>query len=92
MADSLNISDIINQSIEMSGGQAKNYSPSYGCPTMNGNQIISIDDSNNLMTRGQIHTDEGSFRDNFSGSTVGISVGNATFTRGSNIVTGSGFS
>ena len=43
------------------------------------------------MTRGQVHTDEGSFRDNFSGSTVGTSVGNATFTKHSNIVTGSGF-
>ena len=43
------------------------------------------------MTRGQVHTDEGSFRDNFSGSTVGTAVGNATFTKWSNIVTGSGF-
>jgi hypothetical protein len=44
------------------------------------------------MTRGQIHTDEGSFRENFSGTTIGISVGTGIVTNGSNIITGSGFS
>ena len=91
MAEWLNKLDLEGHTIRLAGWQPKNFSPWYGCPTFVGDQIVAIDDSNNLMTRGQVHTDEGSFRDNFSGSTVGTAVGNATFTKWSNIVTGSGF-
>lgn len=49
----------------------------------------SIDGFGNLITRGVVLTDEGSFRDDFSGTALTTAItGNLTFTNGSVTVTG----
>lgn len=52
---------------------------------------VTIDSDGNLATRGAITTDEGGFRDGFTGIILGKSIGTATFTNGSITVTGTGF-
>ena len=53
----------------------------------------TIDLYGNLQTRGPVFTDEGSFRDDFSGSALTTTLtGTLTFTNGSTNVTGSGTS
>lgn len=52
----------------------------------------ATDESGALVTRAAIVTDEGAFRTSFTGSSLTQSPGTATFTNGSSIVTGSGFS
>ena len=53
----------------------------------------TIDLYGNLQTRGPVFTDEGLFRDDFSGSGLTTTLtGTLTFTNGSTIVTGSGTS
>lgn len=87
-----NVTDMRGVTYDMIAGAPKNYSPSYGSPGNYGcDQVLAIDDSNNLMVRGQVHTDEGSFRENFSWTTIGISIGTGIVTANSNIITGSGF-
>lgn len=53
----------------------------------------AIDSENNQRIRGQILTDEGSYRDDFpNGSLVGTLTGSLTFVNGSTTVTGEGTS
>jgi hypothetical protein len=55
------------------------------------NNGIALDTSGRLETHGSITTDEGSFRDDFVGTTLTTTLaGTVTFTNNSNIVTGSG--
>jgi hypothetical protein len=68
-------------------GDPINYQPSYH-PASEGGGTVATDPSGNLVTRSQILTDEGSFRANFSGSSISISIGTCTFTNGSATVTG----
>jgi hypothetical protein len=52
---------------------------------------LSLDAENKLQIRGQILTDEGSFRDDFSGNSLSFTgTGTATFTNGSTTVLGIG--
>lgn len=52
---------------------------------------LNQDTSGGLMIRGPVISDEGSFRDDFGGSSLTSSkTGTVTFTNGSNVVTGSG--
>lgn len=52
---------------------------------------LSLDAENKLQTRGQILTDEGSFRDDFSGNSLTFTgTGTVTFTNGSTTVLGIG--
>lgn len=54
---------------------------------------LSVDAFQNLAVRGQVLTDEGSLRDDFTGSSLFTTItGSATFTNGSTAVTGSGTS
>lgn len=58
----------------------------------NADEIVSlyVDGEGSLVTRGAILTDEGSFRDDFTGSALEVDLtGTLTFTNGSRIVTGS---
>lgn len=50
-----------------------------------------LDSSGSLQIRGPVHTDEGSFRDHFNGSSLSTALtGTPSFTNGSTTVTGSG--
>lgn len=52
---------------------------------------LQVDTTNSLMVRGAVLSDELSFRDDFTGSSITTALtGTLTFTNGSNIVTGSG--
>jgi hypothetical protein len=52
---------------------------------------ILLDSAQSLQIRGPVHTDEGSFRDHFGGSSLSSALtGTPTFTNGSTSVTGSG--
>ncbi len=54
---------------------------------------VLLDSAGSLQTRGPIHTDEGSFRDHFTGSSLSTALtGTPSFTNGSTTVTGSGTS
>ncbi len=68
-------------------GAAINYQPGYH-PASEGGGAVATDPSGNLVTRSQILTDEGSFRANFSGASISISIGTCTFTNGSATVAG----
>ncbi len=68
-------------------GEAINYQPGYH-PASEGGGKVATDPSGNLVTRSQVVTDEGSFRANFSGASLAISIGTCTFTNGSAVVTG----
>lgn len=59
---------------------------------VNGRMSLTADKYGALYTRGAVMTDEGSFRDDFSGTSLDVSLGTATFTNGSTSVTGTGFS
>ena len=52
---------------------------------------LLTDPDGNLVARAQVLTDEGSYRVNFANSSLAVAVGTATFTNGSDTVTGSGF-
>lgn len=63
-----------------------NYNSYTGAP-------LTQDTSGNLQIRGPILTDEGSFRDDFSGAALFTTIsGTASFTNGSKVVSGSGTS
>lgn len=72
-------------------GEASSYAPQYEVPSETGNTPARVDPSGNLMVRSQVLTDEGSFRANFSGSSLAISIGSCVFTNGSAVVTGTAF-
>jgi hypothetical protein len=60
---------------------------------ISGNGTPTIDAYGNLETRGPVITDEGSFRDDFTGTALTTTLtGTVTFTNGSTTVTGSGTS
>lgn len=94
-----------NQAIDkLAASGVKGQSPAKGLggfapdPTNNpyqpaADEIVSlyVDGEGSLVTRGAILTDEGSFRDDFTGSALEVDLtGTLTFTNGSRIVTGSG--
>lgn len=68
--------------------QANNsdYSPGVG-PFVAGKAGLTVDPSYQLKTRGLALTDEGGFRSNFCNSSLDVSIGNCTFTNGSDEVT-----
>jgi len=73
------------------------YYPSPGCHAEGadnyGTNPIQCDSAGQVMTRGPIMTDEESFREDFSGSSIYSALtGTLTFTNGSGDVTGSGTS
>ncbi len=58
-----------------------------------GNAPITIDASSRMETHSTVTTDEGSFRDDFNGSSISTALtGTVTFTSGSTAITGSGTS
>lgn len=69
-------------------GEASSYAPQYEAPSETGNASARVDPSRNLMVRSQVLTDEGSFRANFSGSSLAVTIGDCIFTNGNAIVTG----
>lgn len=71
--------------------ETADFSPSYGVQD-EGLTRTYVDPSGNLLTRGPVHTDEGSYTANFSGSSVSTAINNCTFVNGSPTVTGTGFS
>ena len=52
---------------------------------------LRTDPDGNLVARAQVLTDELGYRANFANTSLAVSIGTATFTNGSRIVTGSGF-
>lgn len=68
-------------------GDPANYQPGYHPASEGGGNVVT-DPSRNLAVRAQILTDEGSFRANFSGASLAVSIGTCTFTNGSATVTG----
>jgi hypothetical protein len=52
---------------------------------------IAIDSNQQMKTRGQVLSDEGSFRDDYSGSALTTSIGTIQFINGSPTITGTGF-
>ncbi len=73
------------------GDQQSSFSPdtkSYSTATP---AKLFVDDSNNLQVRGQVLTDEASFRDDFTGTTLTPALtGTVSWTNASNTVTGAG--
>lgn len=70
-----------------SSGAPANYQPGYH-PESEGGGAVGTDPAGNQTVRAQVLTDEGSFRANFSGNSLGISIGTCTFTNGGTTVTG----
>jgi hypothetical protein len=68
-------------------GLTRDYAPGYKEDTEEPNQL-SVDPDGNGHFRGSLLTDEGSYRTNFANSSLDISIGSATFTNGSTIVSG----
>lgn len=77
-----------------SGTKRTDFWPAPGYYIDSGEQVpLSFDSEGNLSVRGAVTTDEASFRDDFSGSSLNIALtGTLTFTNGSAVVTGSGTS
>ena len=65
------------------------YWPGYTASPQTGPQPVNIDPDGGLITRGSVLTDEGTFRVNFSNTSIGLSLG--TVTVSGNTVTGTGF-
>lgn len=66
------------------------YSPDYAS-FLDGTSNLLVDASGRLETHSTVLTDEGSFRDDFIGSSLTTSIGNVAFTNGSTTLTGTGF-
>jgi hypothetical protein len=63
--------------------------PNYSSPSDTAERNLSVDDFGSLQTRGAVLTDEGTFRVNFSNTSVFLSLGAVTVS--GNVVTGVGF-
>lgn len=72
-------------------GKSVSFAPGYAGYSDEGDVPVSIDNDGGLYTRGQVLTDEGSFRTNFPNTELDVSIGTCGFVNGSDIVTGSGF-
>lgn len=73
-------------------GYQNDYAPGYKAdPVQGSNADYQVDPDGNLMVRGQVLTDEGSYRVNFANSSLAVSVGTVTLTNGSKAFTGTGF-
>lgn len=68
----------------------QSYAPGY-MVNPGGTQNPTTDAMGYTQIRGPVMTDEGNFRANFVNSSLAVSIGTATFTNGSDVVTGSGF-
>lgn len=79
-----------NQLVTAPTAQSTDFYPMYNRRDLGGGQLAT-DPSGALVTRGAITTDEGTGRASFTGNSLSISPGTATFTNGSSAVTGSGF-
>ena len=66
------------------------YSPDYS-DFNNGTRNLIVDSAGRLETHSTVLTDEGSFRDDFSGSSLSSAISTCTFTNGGITVTGTGF-
>lgn len=74
------------------GDQQSSFSPDPISHTTGSTGETFVDDSNNLQVRGQVLTDEGSFRDDFTGSSLTTALsGTPSWTNGSTTVTGTSF-
>lgn len=68
------------------------FAPQYKADAAQGGNIdIMADPDGNLMVRGPMLTDEGSYRANFANTSLAVSLGSCVFTNGSATVTGAGF-
>lgn len=63
--------------------------PNYSAPSSTAQRAASIDDFGSLQTRGAVLTDEGTFRVNFSNTSLFLSLGSVTVS--GTTVTGTGF-
>lgn len=70
------------------GYDSKDFWPQY-TGTGESNQRPSIDPGGNLLVRGAVTTDEGTFRANFANTSLAVSVGNVSVA--GSVVTGTGF-
>lgn len=71
-------------------GESVSFFPRYGAPLVGGLKDIGVDTVGALSTRSSCLTDEGTFRVNFTNSSLALSLGSVTIS--GKIVTGSGFS
>lgn len=78
----------VSEVVEVAGRNAS-FSPAYGGPDEAGISRINIDPDGHLITRGTVHTDEGTFRVNFSNTSLAVSIGAVTVAGA--VVTGTGF-
>ena len=77
----------------LSGYSYSSFSPDPSSYPTSNQTTLAIDAVGRLETHATVTTDEGSFRDDFSGSSLTTNItGTLTFTNGSAIVTGSGTS
>jgi hypothetical protein len=84
--------------VESAAMTAKNANNFYPCPDVlmpttdpGENDFLQIDSEGNLMSRSPVLTDEGSFRDDFSGDSLSTNLtGTCYFTNGGYTVTGIG--
>lgn len=72
-------------------GKQSDFSPKTSPKDDSVTQELTFDPDNNLKTRSSTLTDEGTFRINFSNSSLRVSIGTCTFTNGSKTVTGANF-
>jgi hypothetical protein len=73
-------------------GYVADYAPQYKADAAQGDSTdIMTDPDGNLMIRGSMLTDEGSYRVNFSNTSLAVSIGSCVFTNGSSVVTGVDF-
>lgn len=86
-ANPVPISGVINNAADQTSG----FYPDPSSYNTGVQSSFRVDSDNNLITRSDVHTDAGSFRDDFSGSSLGHTVtGTATFVNGSTDVVGVG--
>lgn len=88
---------LLENEVPTSGVGTGNSSPapfnSISQPPTGTSANIAIDTAQNISTRGQVLTDEGSFREDFPGTSLFHPVtGTVTLTQGSNLIQGSGTS
>jgi hypothetical protein len=75
--------------INKAAGNATSQWPNYGPPTDGNPRTAAFDDFGSLQTRGPVLTDEGTFRVNFSNTSLFLDLGAVTVS--GNVVTGTSF-
>ncbi len=82
---------VLGNGVPVAGNIRSDFAPNPIAYSTGEKSDMLLDSAGSLMTRGAVHTDEGSFRDHFLGSSLATALtGTPSFTNGSTTVTGTG--